>query len=328
MEDPEIERIEEDETQVTPVEPAEARPVKKLHAKTLWIIALLVTYLVGIGSGYGLHSLNQKKDQEHAMSEFDQLAAQINPKEGYALPISFRDIGPQMVEAGVFNRDAFVQVFQQAGKPLGADQLAMLDGTYSGKIVINEANAYFLLNFFWALGLSNQNPILDSGPIQQNGSSRVTGFASTGGWSLATRPIDELFSSLKLIELTAEQQARTEDAAKAVYRPCCDNPTHFPDCNHGMAMLGMLELMASQGASLDQMLEAAKYVNAFWYPQQTLEQAAYFQKAEGKAFKDVDPRTLLGAQFSSGSGFNALHQFLAEKGWLPEASSSGGSCGV
>lgn len=328
MEDPEIERIEEDETQVTPVEPAEARPVKKLHAKTLWIIALLVTYLVGIGSGYGLRSLNQKKDQEHAMSEFDQLAAQINPKEGYALPISFRDIGPQMVEAGVFNRDAFVQVFQQAGKPLGADQLAMLDGTYSGKIVINEANAYFLLNFFWALGLSNQNPILDSGPIQQNGSSRVTGFASTGGWSLATRPIEELFSSLQLIELTPEQQARAEDAAKAVYRPCCDNPTHFPDCNHGMAMLGLLELMASQGASIDQMLESAKYVNAFWYPQQTLEQAAYFQKAEGKAFKDVDPRTLLGAQFSSGSGFNALHQFLAEKDWLPEASSSGGSCGV
>lgn len=262
------------------------------------------------------------------MSEFDQLAAQINPKEGYALPISFRDIGPQMVEAGVFNRDAFVQVFQQAGKPLGADQLAMLDGTYSGKIVINEANAYFLLNFFWALGLSNQNPILDSGPIQQNGSSRVTGFASTGGWSLATRPIEELFSSLQLIELTPEQQARAEDAAKAVYRPCCDNPTHFPDCNHGMAMLGLLELMASQGASIDQMLESAKYVNAFWYPQQTLEQAAYFQKAEGKAFKDVDPRTLLGAQFSSGSGFNALHQFLAEKDWLPEASSSGGSCGV
>jgi len=328
MEDPEIERIEEDETQVTPVEPAEARPVNRLHAKTLWIIALLVTYLVGIGSGYGLRSLNQKKDQEHAMSEFDQLAAQINPKEGYALPISFRDIGPQMVEAGVFNRDAFVQVFQQAGKPLGADQLAMLDGTYSGKIVINEANAYFLLNFFWALGLSNQNPILDSGPIQQNGSSRVTGFASTGGWSLATRPIEELFSSLQLIELTPEQQARAEDAAKAVYRPCCDNPTHFPDCNHGMAMLGLLELMASQGASIDQMLESAKYVNAFWYPQQTLEQAAYFQKAEGKAFKDVDPRTLLGAQFSSGSGFNALHQFLAEKDWLPEASSSGGSCGV
>jgi len=244
------------------------------------------------------------------------------------LPVSFRDLGPQMVEAGIFNREAFIQVYQQSGKPLSADQLAMLDGTYSGEIVINEANAYFLLNFFWALGLSNQNPILYSGPIQQNGSSPMTGFASTGGWSLATRPIEALFSSLKLIELTAEQQARTDDVAKAIYRPCCNNPTYFPDCNHGMAMLGMLELMASQGASVDQMLEAAKYVNSFWYPQQTLEQAVYFQKAEGKAFKDIDPRTLLGMQYSSSLGFTTLHKFLAEKGWLAEASSSGGSCGV
>ncbi len=305
------------------------KPAKRWAARTWWIIAILVTYLFGLGSGYGIRALNAKDNPEPAASsEVDRLVEQIHPKDGYTIPISFGDLGPQMVEAGVFDRDTFIQVYQQAGKPLSADQLAMLDGTYPGKIVINPANAYFLLNFFWALGLSNQNPILDSGPIQQNGSDRVVGFASTGGWSLATRPIEELFSSLQLIELTPEQQARAEDAAKAVYRPCCDNPTHFPDCNHGMAMLGLLELMASQGASIDQMLESAKYVNAFWYPQQTLEQAVYFQKAEGKAFKDVDPRTLLGAQFSSASGFTALHQFLSEKGWLPQASSSGGSCGV
>ena len=58
-----------------------------------------------------------------------------------------------------------------------------------------------------------------------------------------------------------------------------------------MAMLGLLELMASQDATLDEMLEAAKYVNAFWYPQQTLEQAVYFLKTEGKAYQDVDARS-------------------------------------
>ena len=51
-----------------------------------------------------------------------------------------------------------------------------------------------------------------------------------------------------------------ERAAPFVYRPCCDNATHFPDCNHGMAMLGLLELMAAQGASEEEMFAAARDV--------------------------------------------------------------------
>ena len=39
-----------------------------------------------------------------------------------------------------------------------------------------------------------------------------------------------------------------------------------------MAMLGLLELMASQGATTDQIFEAAKNIDAFWFPQQTLVQ--------------------------------------------------------
>jgi hypothetical protein len=67
-------------------------------------------------------------------------------------------------------------------------------------------------------------------------------------------------------------EQKTEVASK-VYRPCCGNPTSFPDCNHGMALLGLLELMASQGATVDQMFTAAKQVNAFWLPDQTRELA-------------------------------------------------------
>lgn len=47
-----------------------------------------------------------------------------------------------------------------------------------------------------------------------------------------------------------------------------------------MAMLGLLELMASQGASVDEMFQAAKYANAYWYPQQSLELATYFKAAQ------------------------------------------------
>ena len=37
-----------------------------------------------------------------------------------------------------------------------------------------------------------------------------------------------------------------EEIAGNIYRPCCGNSTAFPDCNHGMAMLGLIELMVSQ----------------------------------------------------------------------------------
>src|SRR5512136_2172416 len=110
---------------------------------------------------------------------------------------------------------------------------------------------------------------------------QIGGFASTGGWTLGTKSPEALYASTTMIVLTPEQQARLEEVAARVYRPCCNNPTHFPDCNHGMAMLGLLELMAGQGATTDEMYTAAKYVNAFWFPQQTLELATYFKATKG-----------------------------------------------
>ena len=55
------------------------------------------------------------------------------------------------------------------------------------------------------------------------------------------------YSMHRFIVLTPEQQALVEKVSKGIYRPCCGNSVYFPDCNHGMAMLGLLELMASQG---------------------------------------------------------------------------------
>jgi len=82
---------------------------------------------------------------------------------------------------------------------------------------------------------------------------------------------------LDLIPLTVKQQKMVEEVAAAVYRPCCNNSTLFSEGNHAMAMLGLLELMASQGVTIDHLFETAKYINAFWFPQQTLDVAIYLQ---------------------------------------------------
>ena len=160
----------------------------------------------------------------------------------------------------------------------------------------------------------------------QNSNGHFERFASTDGWTLAAKPVIELYASLDLIPLTAEQQKRVEEVATAVYRPCCDNSTLFPDCNHGMAMLGLLELMASRGATTDQMFEAAKYINAFWFPQQTLEIAIYIQTNDWVDFATADPREVVGKSLSSASGFKAVHEALLEDGLLKQVPSQAGGC--
>ncbi len=261
-------------------------------------------------------------------AELAELLNQVNPPQGYKLPVSYGELGPGLLKSGAIDYHKFAAVFVQGGDPLTQTQIDILKQGSSQSIVINSQNAHFLLNFFWAVGLVNQNSILTDGPITQQSQGHIDQFASTGGWTLGAKPVTELFASTKLIELTPEQQARVEEVAAAVYRPCCDNPTLFPDCNHGMAMLGLLELMASRDSSVSDMLTAAKYVNAYWFPQQAVEIAIYLKATQKVDFAQADPRTVIGKDLSSGSGSARLHAVLQSSGLLPQSPDSGGGCGT
>ena len=269
---------------------------------------------------------SQASPDEGGRMDMSAMLQQVNPPQGYRLPASYGDLGPRLLAAGAIDLDAFSAIYENAGNPLTAAQLQILQHGSDEEIVITAESAHFLLNFFWAVGLVNKNPILTAGPIAQNSGGQVERFASTGGWNLATKPVTAIFASTDLIALTAEEQGRVESVAAAVYRPCCNNPTLFPDCNHGMAMLGLLELMASQGASTDEMFEAAKYVNAFWFPRQALEVATLLSVERGIDFTDADPRLLTGREFFSGAGFGAAHQRLDQLGLLPPPAAGQGSC--
>jgi hypothetical protein len=74
------------------------------------------------------------------------------------------------------------------------------------------------------------------------------------------------------------------------------------------------------------MFEAAKYVNAFWFPQQSLETALFLKTNLNTDFRDAKARMVTSAEFSSGSGFAAMHQNLQASGILPQAPNQGGSC--
>ena len=291
-----------------------------------WIvIAIVITFFLGFGSGYlkwGQDETVKFKQQK----EMTELYEQVNPQDGFALPVFYGKLGPQLIDAGVIDFDAFMTVMTASGEALDNSQMDILKKGSDDEIVITAENAHFLLNFFWAVGLANKNSILTEGPMVQYSDGQIDNFASTGGWTLATKPITDLYASTDLISLTPDQQARVEEVAAAVYRPCCNNHTLFPDCNHGMAMLGLLELMASQNASLDEMFKAAKYVNAYWFPQQNMEIAIYLKSNEGKDFVDADARLIVSDKFSSASGASMVHQSLQSSGLLEQTPSQGGSC--
>lgn len=306
------------------------------------IVSTVLAFTLGLGSGYALWGReaapsNTDKTEvsapaatESHTSEMDlaSLSKQVNPLEGYTLPVKYGNIGPRLIAAGAIDYESFVQVYKEAGSPLTETQLTLLTQGSDDVIVIDRDNAYFLLNFFWAVGLTNQNRVLTEGPMMQGGKDQIGRFASTAGWTIGAKPATELYASIPIIELTPRQQRRLEEVTTSVYRPCCNNPTHFPDCNHGMAMLGLLELMASRDTTSEEMLAAAKYFNAFWYPQQTLEQAVYFKMTKGQDFAQVEARQVVGPNFSSASGFQWVHRQLADSGVLKQIPDGGSSCGV
>ena len=306
--------------ETAPEPPAENISANKWVRRIAWVIIIIVlVLLIGLESGY----LKQGSLQE---KELTQLHQQVILAGGYALPVSYANLGPRLLASGVIDYEAFAAIYENSGKPLTSAEVEILTRGSDEKIVITADNAHFLLNLFWAVGLVNKNSILTEGPIMQNSDGQVDRFASTGGWTLATKPVMELYAHVDLISLTPEQQARVEEVASAVYRPCCDNSTLFPDCNHGMAMLGWLELMASQGASLDEMFEAAKYVNAYWFPQQTLEMAIYLKADQGVDFAEADARLVVSKNFSSASGAGMVHQSLQSSGLLKQTPGQSNSC--
>jgi hypothetical protein len=305
-----------------------------------WIIYFVFIFLLGIASGYLMWGNENPTESTEASSEEispivndtqDELAEithRINPPDGYSIPVAYGNIGPKLLEAGAIDIDLFIQVYRDSGSPLTEEQLDILTKGSDEPIVIGNQNAYFLLNFFWAFGLTNQNELLTEGPMMQYSDGEVGRFASTGGWTISAQPLEDIYSSTPIITLTKEQQERVFTVSSTVYRPCCNNPTHFPDCNHGMAMLGLLELMASQDASIEDMYEAAKYFNAFWFPQQTFEIALYFQASEGLSFSEIDAEQMVGYEYSSATGFNNVHDWLGSNGLLEQLPGGGSGCGV
>ncbi|MBK5215441.1 MAG: hypothetical protein JJE53_01375 [Candidatus Pacebacteria bacterium] len=286
-------------------------------------ISILMAAIIVGGSLIYINGPADKSDSSSIGSklEVSELEEKVLPSKGVTLDVKWGDLGIKLVEAGVIDEVKFKAIYEQRGQ-LTEDNLKLLEGINNGKIKITSENSGYLLNLFWALGLANKNEILEKGEMMDPKYGGAGNFASTGGWTLAKGSPMDHYSMHNFFNLTSEQQAMVDKVSRGIYRPCCGNSVHFPDCNHGMAMLGLLELMASQGASEQDMWNTALTVNSYWFPDTYITIATYMQ-SKGIDWKDVNPIEVLGVNYSSGQGFANISAQVTQ----PAQSQQGGGSG-
>lgn len=295
--------------------------------------AAFIAWLIGSGSFRADSSQapggTVGQGEEVSQKQNSALEAAVFPTGGISTSAQWGSAVPQLVERGVIDRTKFLSLFERGGEPLAPEEIAILEQPQLDRsIVFTSENSRFTVNVLWALGLAQQSDALDNGPMRTSGTP--TGqFASTGGWTLGTSEDSaEYYSKWNLLGLTADDQVRVTRIAETVYRPCCGNSTAFPDCNHGMAMLGLIELMVSQGASDEEIYAAAKAANTYWFPDSTIEIAMYFTELQGESWDSVDAKIVVSQEYASAQGARKVKLALQEAQLVPPPPEGGGSCGA
>ncbi len=287
------------------------------------IVAIALVYNNSSNRQLQKPSVDITKDSVTQDARILALEESVIPSGGVILPVSWDIMGQNLIKAGVIRGADFKALYANRGAFTDEYQ-RLLFGTTTGKLIITRDNAGVLLNLFWALGLSQKSPILEKGEMMDPKYGGAQNFASTGGWTLAQGNAMDHYSYHTFFTLTADQQALVEKVSRGIYRPCCGNSVHFPDCNHGMAMLGLLELMASQGVGEQDMWKTALAVNSYWFPD-TYMTIAMYMKNNGVGWKDVNLREMLGVNYSSASGYARIASQVS----TPSSSTTSGSgCGV
>ena len=254
----------------------------------------------------------------------EETAAIVLPAAGYQSKVVLGDSIIKLVREGVIEPEKFEAVYAQRGG-IPEELKDVLSKPSSRPILLNAKNVAVYVNLLWPLGLANRMAANKDSPL--NGPSGPR-YASTGGWNLGRESNGgAYFNRFSIVPLTAHQEALVVKVARHSFRPCCDNSTFFQDCNHGSALLGLLALGAAQGLTEKELYREALAFNAFWFPNNYVHTALYFKAVRNIQWHDVDAREVMGADFSSASGWGKnVAGELVRLGLLP--AQGGADCGV
>jgi hypothetical protein len=157
-------------------------------------------------------------------------------QEGIDPMVTFGNAITSMVRVGAIDKSKFTKLYA-GDENLLHNALMLLNEDSKRPVQVNQHNAGLILNMLWPLGISNQSDVLSKGPMGTTFKDRMNNMASTAGWILAVESGERYVNQLMLVPLRPDQQSMVVEISQHIYRPCCNNPTSFPDCNHGAAML-------------------------------------------------------------------------------------------
>jgi hypothetical protein len=233
-------------------------------------------------------------------SPFRDVMDAVLPPNGIETRISFGDALQKIISAGVLLPEKLHAVYAKRGG-MPTWMAALLVGPSDAPIRLGSATATDLLTLLWPVGLATRTPFNADGPTA---GAHLPRLASTAGWTLGRGPNGAAyFDSVDSLPLSPAQAELVREVATRTYRPCCDNPALFQDCNHGSAMLGLLELGASQGLEQAELERIALAANSFWFPREYLKTALFFALFEQRPWHEVAPADLLGARYASATGW-------------------------
>lgn len=256
---------------------------------------------------------------------FEGVVKKVLPEQGFQSKIALRGSVVSLVKEGVIDRAKFEELYKdRAGLP--QELKTVLNEPSEQTILLTRENANYYVNLLWPLGLAN---IMSSNKNSPVVGDSLFNFASTGGWNLGKEENGgSYFNKFRIVSLTPAQEALVTNIAQNAYRPCCNNSTFFQDCNHGSALLGLLQLGASQGLTEDQLYREALAFNSFWFPDTYIQTALYFKAVENVEWENVDPKLVLGKDYSTISGWSEkVAKEVASRGLVPQIQ-SGAACGV
>lgn len=292
-----------------------------------WMIVVgIAMSIFSINNYISAHKIINKDKITIPSSELQQITNQVLPENGYEINARWGNIGPNLINSGAIDIDKFKELYNSEGG-LKPEELEILGKGSNSKIKITRENSHFILNMLWAFGLAQKNSLLTEGEMSKNGDYKR--FASTGGWTIAKKSLDAIYSKFNWLNLNSEQESDIKRIANDIYRPCCNNNTAFPDCNHGMAALGLIEIMVANGNSDKEIYDALKRFNSFWFSSSYLETAIYFKKIKNIEWNDIDSKEILSKEYSSASGWaKNIHAQLEKMPELLPKNLEAGGCGA
>ncbi len=201
----------------------------------------VLSWVTALGGAYGLGLATPKLKANFEGIALRRAVNSVLPSKPLPTGLDLAKPVAKLVEAGVIDPGKILEAHKDRG-PIPEWVSLVLEGKQQ-ELILSIENAPFNLNLLWPIGLATKTAFNDESPIIGDD---LPNFASTGGWTLGRENNGAAyFNKVETLSLSPEQSSLARRIAENIFRPCCGNSAFFQDCNHGSAMLGLIEIVSA-----------------------------------------------------------------------------------